>query len=618
MMNTQKIALNLIVVILTFASFKAFAGSGPPFSLPSATSYEPSSSLEASAGCLDCIDQTMREQKSFSNISQLKLAQVFDTSDTCAKHGKCKDPRVSFPQDGKQGRIFAPIGRITPNQDIKDPSTREWIRGAKGSVFGTAFLVSPCHIMTNYHAIYGIDPGVGPEYSATFYVGKDPKNGGRPFEIQALPVIGDNPFEDVADRLEHKHQRDWVLLETKPCVGSRPEIGWMELDSGAPHDPDEPFVPFKASIAGFFGDLGHENFKGQHNCDVVGFSYRSGWLHGCASTPGSSGSPLFRMVDGIPKVFGMATAGKDIDMYGEPSHVTHFKPINSNSAVNLREIKNKIDPYIQPVMVTVKSKELNRKTAPVTVVPLSKPATRCEECPELVTIPEGSFSMGDINGTGEADEKPVRIVKVKGFRLSKYEVTKAQFAAFMRATGYQSGESDAWCKGPNQPDLFTESTHPASCISWEDAQAYIRWLNAVSGKAYRLPSESEWEYAARAGTTSDYPMGEELGSGKANCDNSVCGDRFDYTSPVGSFAANRWGLHDMTGNVWEWVQDCWHDNYIGAPYHSGAWTSGECTSRVLRGGYCYGTPASLRSATRYSTSPDGRDHTNGFRLAHDL
>lgn len=341
-MLKHKVTLNIIFVILTFASFKALAGSGSPFSLPSASSYDPSASLEASAGCLDCIDQTVLEQKSLSNISQLKLAHIFDNSDACAKSGKCKDPRVKFTQDGEEGRIFAPIGRITPNQDIKDPATKEWIRGAKGNVFGTAFLVSPCHIVANYHAVYGIEPTWDREYSATFYVGKNPEKGGAHYEVQAYPIIADNPY----DRGDSAHQKDWVLLETKPCAGSHPEIGWMELDPVA-HDAN---TPFKASIAGFYGDLGHKNLKGQNNCDVVAFDYALGWIHNCAAFDGASGSPIFRMVNGIPKVVGMNAA----EFGGEvgSSQVKPFdeKKHGSNVAVNLNEIRRDIDPYIQPAI----------------------------------------------------------------------------------------------------------------------------------------------------------------------------------------------------------------------------------------------------------------------------
>ena len=140
---------------------------------------------------------------------------------------------------------------------------------------------------------------------------------------------------------------------------------------------------------------------------------------------------------------------------------------------------------------------------------------------------------------------------------------------------------------------------PVIDVSWEDAEAYVAWLSRETGESYRLPSESEWEYAARAGTTTRYSWGQDVGRNRANCRD--CGSRWDgdQTAPAGSFAANGWGLHDMHGNVWEWVADCWHENYARAPRDGTAWTSGgNCGRRVLRGGSWSNTPVYLRSANR--------------------
>ena len=127
-------------------------------------------------------------------------------------------------------------------------------------------------------------------------------------------------------------------------------------------------------------------------------------------------------------------------------------------------------------------------------------------------------------------------------------------------------------------------------VSWEDAQSYVTWLSRETGESYRLPSESEWEYAARAGTATKYSWGNEIGVNRANCDG--CGSRWDNqrTAPVGSFAPNGFGLYDMHGNVWEWVEDCWNGSYAGAPSDGGAWRSGDCAKRVLRGGSWGGNP----------------------------
>ncbi len=154
----------------------------------------------------------------------------------------------------------------------------------------------------------------------------------------------------------------------------------------------------------------------------------------------------------------------------------------------------------------------------------------------------------------------------------------------------------------------------------DDAQSFIDWLNEKTGGNYRLPTEAEWEYAARAGSKTRYSWGNDLGSNRANCDNDDCGDSWDTTAPVGSFPANAWGLHDMHGNVWEWVQDCWNDSYKGAPKDGSALTSGDCSLRVIRGGSRYSVPENLRSAYRDRagrTSRAPRDDGMGFRLAQD-
>ena len=153
--------------------------------------------------------------------------------------------------------------------------------------------------------------------------------------------------------------------------------------------------------------------------------------------------------------------------------------------------------------------------------------------------------------------------------------------------------------------------------SWDDAQSLISWLNRKKGANYRLPTEAGWEYAARARSTTEYSWGDDIGRNRANCDNDVCGDSYEYTAPVGSSPVNAWGLHDMHGNVQEWVQDCRNESYEGAPTDGGAWESGDCNWRVLRGGSWYSDAGYLRSASRYSIDRAYRVNDAGFRLAQD-
>ena len=228
---------------------------------------------------------------------------------------------------------------------------------------------------------------------------------------------------------------------------------------------------------------------------------------------------------------------------------------------------------------------------------------------EMVSIPAGSFRMGDLSGEGHDDEKPVHSVTVPAFRLGKHEVTFARWDACV---------ADGGCNGYTPDDEgWGRGDRPVINVSWNDVQSFIGWLNRKTGGNYRLPTEAEWEYAARAGSTTEYSWGDDIGSNRANCANDYCGDSWDTTAPVGSFPANPWGLHDMHGNVWEWVQDCWNDSYEGAPTDGSAWTSGDCVPRVIRGGSWNNDPWLLHSALRDWDDRSYRNYYLGFRLAQD-
>ena len=231
---------------------------------------------------------------------------------------------------------------------------------------------------------------------------------------------------------------------------------------------------------------------------------------------------------------------------------------------------------------------------------------------EMVVIPAGRFRMGCLSDAGDCYgiEKLVREVVIASFALSKHEVTFAQWDACVsggRCGGHRPGDG-----GWGRVD------RPMVKVSWEDAQSYVSWLSRETGEDYRLPTEAEWEYAARAGGTTKYGWGNEIGANRANCSGDECGDQWEYTAPVGSFPANAWGLHDMHGNVWEWVQDCWNGSYAGAPVDGSAWLSGDCSERVLRGGSWYDNPRFLRAAFRFRYSSGDRLSIYGFRVARTL
>ena len=232
--------------------------------------------------------------------------------------------------------------------------------------------------------------------------------------------------------------------------------------------------------------------------------------------------------------------------------------------------------------------------------------------PEMVVIPAGSFRMGCVSGRDCYDsERPVHTVTFPNpFALSVYEVTFADWDACTRLGGCNRYRPDdeGWGRGHR----------PVINVSWDDAQAYVAWLSRETGSKYRLPSESEWEHAARAGTATRYSWGDAIGRNRANCDG--CDSKWDNhsTSPVGSFAANPWGLYDVHGNVMEWLADCWNDRYRGAPSDGISWLRGDCRQRVLRGG-CWGNnPRSLRAANRYRAFTWLRTGVIGFRVARTL
>jgi formylglycine-generating enzyme required for sulfatase activity len=229
-------------------------------------------------------------------------------------------------------------------------------------------------------------------------------------------------------------------------------------------------------------------------------------------------------------------------------------------------------------------------------------------CPEMVVVPAGSFTMG----SAEFGEGPQRRVTIaKPFAVGKFEVTFTEWEACVAARGCSRNPDDSrWGRG----------NRPVISVSWDEAKQYVGWLSRKTGKSYRLLTEAEWEYAARAGTTTLYSWGDDIGRGNANCDG--CGSRWDdkQTAPVGSFKPNAFGLHDVHGNIWEWVEDCWQRGYDGAPTDGSARTTGcpDDTQRVHRGGAFLHGPEAIRSTVRNNYSRDARANGVGFRVARTL
>jgi formylglycine-generating enzyme required for sulfatase activity len=232
-------------------------------------------------------------------------------------------------------------------------------------------------------------------------------------------------------------------------------------------------------------------------------------------------------------------------------------------------------------------------------------------CPAMIVVPAGTFVMGspDDEPRRYQFEGPQREVTIAAsFAVSKYEVTFDEWDACVAAKA---------C--PNVKDRWGRGQRPVINVSWHEAQRYVRWLSQSTGKAYRLLTEAEWEYAARAGTKTRYSWGDKPGEGNANC--AICGSRWDYkgTAPVGSFEPNAFGLYDMHGNVGEWVEDAFHDTYNGAPTDGSAWLrGGDPSYRTHRDGSWLEMPNFLRAASRGTAGADDQRDILGFRVARTL
>jgi formylglycine-generating enzyme required for sulfatase activity len=248
-----------------------------------------------------------------------------------------------------------------------------------------------------------------------------------------------------------------------------------------------------------------------------------------------------------------------------------------------------------------------------------------EHGPEMVVVPAGSFLMGSPEnelerGDSEGPQHPVTIARP--FGVGRHAVKRGEFAAFVKDTGYESEGETLW----RDPGFPQDDNHPVVCVNWEDATAFVAWLSDKAARNYRLLTEAEWEYAARAGSTAPFWWGSTITPAQANYDGThvygstgLEGEYREQTVAVGDFSANPWGLHQMHGNVLEWCEDVWHDNYDGAPSDGAAWLQGgSAFSRVVRGGSWVSFPQDIRSAFRAKASAALRIDNLGFRVARTL
>jgi formylglycine-generating enzyme required for sulfatase activity/predicted Ser/Thr protein kinase len=267
----------------------------------------------------------------------------------------------------------------------------------------------------------------------------------------------------------------------------------------------------------------------------------------------------------------------------------------------------------------------------------------CPTCPLMKALPPGQFAQGAAESQADSwpIEKPQHEVKIAyPLGVGVYEITVGEFREFAAATHYKSAGcqmyNGTWQASPelnwNNVGYTQTATHPVVCVSWRDARDYAAWLSHKTGQRYRLPSDSEWEYAARAGSAAPRPWNTNL---EAACTDAnvadrtaaqqypgwkihPCSDGYVYSSPVGSFQPNEFGLYDMLGNVFEWVQDCWHPDYNGAPADGSAWLSGDCSQRDMRGGSWFTAPSLVSTSARNRFEETYRSNSVGFRLVREI
>lgn len=326
-----------------------------------------------------------------------------------------------------------------------------------------------------------------------------------------------------------------------------------------------------------------------------------------------------------------------VDLQAEIFAIVHVTKIDGGYLLSL-DIKNVMTNQAlfenslpckgcDQLQVVDKLKELSG--APVTVATMPGRILQpgdvfkdCADCPDMVVIPAGSFDMGSVH-SDEKDEKPeLRVTIDQPFAMGKIEITRGQFAAFVSAAGHDAGDQ-CWMLAGDKWEEFSGNnwrntgypqvdSHPVACINWNDAQAYVKWLSHQTGKHYQLPTESQWEYACRAGERFEYCGSDNLDSMAWYDHNSG-----QTTHPAATKQANAFGLYDMSGNVGEWVEDSYHDRYKGAPSDGSAW-AGDGLKRVLRGGSWIYFQIGARAAFRSVSSPEYRYYDTGFRVVRTL
>ena len=311
-----------------------------------------------------------------------------------------------------------------------------------------------------------------------------------------------------------------------------------------------------------------------------------------------------------------STAASDYEAYLKTYPNGRFAALARSRIERLRAGTANVEAPPQRVRPTPSAPSQREKTRPAAPTPPpEEPRSHsvsvsevkdCPLCPTLIALPYGEFIMG--SNASDPTERPAHHVSInKPFAIGKYEVMVEEWNACVEAGACPRIASEAGAA----------KNEPMRDVSWDDAQQYVKWLSTISGKPFRLPTEAEWEYAIRAGTTTRYWWGEQMRAGNANCKD--CGEPWRQEGPanVGSFSANWFGLYDMNGSIWEWVSDCWHNSFKGAPAVGQSWNDENCRIRVIRGGSWREGATYMPSSTRFKYDASVRQSQNGFRVARD-
>lgn len=513
------------------------------------------------------------------------------------------------------GLIFAPATFAETNTDAENAQQSivyiyfdvvDSRTGAKSLVQGTGFVISARgHVLTASHLFRA--------WRAQTEIAKknNPIYGSRrnkPGYVVEPPLIlhimdpGNPDAEDVA-LLKLPNLTPSTAYKTAPiCFRSAAAAKTGDEIIGYGFPLESLFQPVR-------GTLGTRNAEGDR------------WAAEAAFTHGMSGGPVYSKA-GV--VIGIIKGGlENFNAVRQITPIDHAKAYLSNADF--------LEQCPDPDCVTVTLGD----GGSTCIKPGSRKSFRdCADCPEMVLVPEGRFQMGSPeNEKGRArDEGPMHAVSIAApFAMGQYEITVGQYLRCVSEDGcprpewWEEDSNTGTGSFDHYKDLgpaLTGEDFPIVGVNWSDAEAYAAWLSRKTGQTYRLPSEAEWEYAARARATGLFSLEGPVSTAKANYyDRSAGGENRGRPLAVSSFQPNDWGLYQVHGNVWEWTRDCWNTDYEGAPTDGSAWTFGDCDRRVLRGGSWNSDPNSLRSAARLGYPPPGnssRTNTVGFRLSRTL